>query len=48
MAGQLDANSEGLLLLTSDGHLQARISDRRFKMLKICWVQIEGGPDDPA
>ena len=47
-AGRLDADSEGLLLLTSDGQLQARISDPRFKMLKTYWVQVEGEPDDAA
>jgi 23S rRNA pseudouridine2457 synthase len=48
VAGRLDADSEGLLLLTSDGPLQARISDPRFKMLKTYWVQVEGQPDDAA
>jgi 23S rRNA pseudouridine2457 synthase len=48
VAGRLDADSEGLLLLTSDGPLQARISDPRFKMLKTYWVQVEGEPDDSA
>ena len=48
VAGRLDADSEGLLLLTSDGQLQARISDPRFKMLKTYWVQVEGEPDDAA
>jgi 23S rRNA pseudouridine2457 synthase len=48
VAGRLDADSEGLLLLTSDGKLQARISDPRYKMEKTYWVQVEGVPDDAA
>lgn len=48
VAGRLDADSEGLLLLTSDGALQARISDPRFKMEKTYWVQVEGMADDAA
>ena len=44
-AGRLDLNSEGLLLLTDDGKLQARIANPRFKMAKSYLVQVEGEPD---
>lgn len=46
--GRLDADSEGLLLLTGDGALQARISSPRFKMEKTYLVQVEGVPTDAA
>ena len=46
--GRLDADSEGLLLLSGDGALQARISNPRFKMPKTYWVQVEGTPGDAA
>jgi len=45
-AGRLDFDSEGLLLLTDDGRLQARIAEPRFRLEKRYRVQVEAQPDD--
>ncbi|MEP6548688.1 MAG: pseudouridine synthase [Gammaproteobacteria bacterium] len=47
-AGRLDTDSEGLLLLTDNGVLQARISNPRDKLPKVYWVQVEGEPTAAA
>lgn len=47
-AGRLDKDSEGLLLLTDDGSLQARISSPKFKLPKTYYALVERVPDDNA
>ena len=47
-AGRLDRDSEGLMILTSDGALAHRITDPRHKLRKIYWVQVERLPDEAA
>lgn len=46
VAGRLDFDSEGLIILTRDGQLQQQIANPKFKLWKTYWVQVEGEPTD--
>ena len=48
VAGRLDHDSEGLLLLTDDGKLNQRLTDPRWKAAKTYCVQVEGTPNEDA
>ena len=44
----MDTDSEGLLLLTADGKLQAQIANPKYKLPKTYWAQVEGVANETA
>ena len=48
VAGRLDYDSEGLLLLSDDGRLVQKITHPRFTLEKTYWTQVEGEPTEDA
>ena len=48
VAGRLDYDSEGLLILSDDGNLIQKVTHPRFKLPKTYWAQVEGEIDQPA
>jgi 23S rRNA pseudouridine2457 synthase len=48
IAGRLDFDSEGLLMLTDDGRLLQKITHPRYKLPKTYWAQVEGEPTREA
>ena len=45
-AGRLDADSEGLLVLTAHGRLQHRLTNPHLSHWRVYWVQVEGSPSE--
>lgn len=46
IAGRLDYDSEGLMILSDDGSLVQKITHPKFKATKTYWAQVEGEPDE--